>query len=153
MRISLDAAIERYGKIENGIWANEAEWCILFKVPNKISATWINSITGKPTTHIYLNKDLATPLSYAMTSIIEKNLISELKTFDGAFMIRDVREEPGLLSTHAYACGIDINAAENKLGSNPKMSPELVKCFKNCGFTWGGAFKRKDGMHFSLAWE
>jgi len=31
------------------------------------------------------------------------------------------------------------------------MSHELVQCFKDAGFDWGGDWTRPDGMHFQLA--
>jgi len=30
------------------------------------------------------------------------------------------------------------------------MSKELVSCFTDAGFDWGGTWERKDGMHFQL---
>jgi hypothetical protein len=31
------------------------------------------------------------------------------------------------------------------------MSPELVACFKDAGFDWGGEWSKPDGMHFQLS--
>jgi hypothetical protein len=30
------------------------------------------------------------------------------------------------------------------------MSLELVNCFADAGFSWGGYFKKPDGQHFQL---
>ena len=79
--------------------------------------------------------------------------MSELKTFDGCFCIRDVRAIPGQKSCHSYGLAIDINAAENGLNKQPKLTPEFVKCFTDEGWVWGGKWKRPDGMHFALGWE
>lgn len=151
MIMNLEKAKERYGEIKNGHWADEAKWCALHTPP--LALTWINTATGKRVEHIYINQDMIGPLDRALKNVIDRGLVDELKTFDGCFMVRDVRGEPGHLSCHCYALAIDINAAENQLGQEPKMSPELVKCFTDVGFAWGGNFHRKDGMHFSFAWE
>lgn len=153
MRLSFQDAAERYGPIEELVWRDEALWCVFYEVPVEVAHTWVNSATGKPVTHIYINRDIVGNLHQAVQNIIARGLVSELKTFDGCFSIRDVRAEPGRPSTHSVACAIDLNASENRLGQEPKLSEEFVKCFKDAGFTWGGDFKRKDGMHFSLAWE
>lgn len=143
----------RYGQIIDGKWGNEGLIMVVWAVPSPISASWINSATGKPTTHIYCNRDIINPLDNAIKDIIAKGLISELKTFDGCFSIRDVRGEKGKPSCHSYGLAIDINAATNRLGTPGDLSPELVKCFTDAGFDWGGNFKRKDPMHFSWAYE
>lgn len=148
--LDLVRAEERYGKIENGAWANETKWCVIIQVPEDIAEQWINSANRAPTRRIYCNRDMSGPLIRALGNVRDRGLIHELKTFDGCFNIRDVRGEPGRFSTHAYAMAIDINADENPLGSEPKMSPELVACFTDEGFIYGGTFKRKDGMHFQL---
>lgn len=146
--MTLEEAIHQYGPIEHGVWADETKHCSIFVVPEEISATWINSGTGLKCVHIYANNDLHAPLALALHNVIDRGLVGELKTFDGCLMQRDVRGLPGVVSTHSYAMSIDINAAENKLGEKPTMSPELVDCFGSAGFHWGGLFKRNDGMHF-----
>ena len=91
------------------------------------------------------------PLTQAFTNIIDRGLISQLKTWNGCF---NVRKKVGASSQslHSWGIAIDINAAWNAFGKTPTMSPELVQCFKDAGFEWGGDWKTtKDGMHFQLA--
>lgn len=100
---------------------------------------------------IYCNKDLIQPLSKAFKALIDTGAVNELKTWDGCFNIRKKR---GLnsLSLHSFGIAIDVNAFENGLGKEPKLSDKFVKCFTDNGFDWGGDWKsRKDGMHFQLS--
>jgi len=99
---------------------------------------------------IYCNRDMIEPLSKAFHNLIQTGYVNELKTWDGCFNIRKKR---GLssMSLHSWGIAIDVNAFENGLNQTPKLSPGFVKCFTDAGFTWGGTWKRKDGMHFELA--
>src|SRR5579875_3837882 len=135
--ITLEQAIARYGQIVNGVWANEAKFCTLLEVPPALQPTLINSATGKPTTHIYCNKDIEVYLLCALSNVVSRGLASELKTFDGCFEPRDIRGEPGKLSTHSYALAVDFNAKENPLGGPSRMPKELVQCFLDAQFVWG----------------
>lgn len=151
-----EAAKQRYGEIveQNGklVWQEEAKWMAMFKVPSGFER-WMNSASRRPVTQIYCNKDMHAPLQQALQNLLDRNLVSELKTFDGCFQLRMVRGTTSSLSTHSYGLAIDVNAAENGLNVEPKLSPEFVKCWTDAGFSWGGSFRRKDGMHFSWAWE
>lgn len=149
--ISLTDAVARYGPIVDGRWVDEAKHCVLVTVPSDLATTWINSATGKPTTHVYCNKDIAQALVQALCNVRERGLTAQLRTFDGCYEVRDIRGEPGKVSIHSYALGPDVNAATNRLGSAGDITPELVKCFTDEGFIWGGTFKRRDFMHFQLA--
>lgn len=40
---------------------------------------------------IYCNKDMVVPLSHAFNNLIQRGLVSELKTWDGCFNIRKKR--------------------------------------------------------------
>jgi len=93
------------------------------------------------------------PLAQALQNLLDRGLLCELESFDGCFCIRDVRALPGQRSLHSYGIAIDVNASENKLGEQPSLSADFVACFTDAGFTWGGNFHRKDGMHFSRGWE
>lgn len=99
---------------------------------------------------IYCNKDMVQPLAVAFNNLILRGFVNELKTWDGCFNIRKKR---GLqsMSLHSWGIAIDVNAFENGLGKEPKLSPGFVKCFTDAGFEWGGNWGRKDGMHFQLA--
>jgi len=99
---------------------------------------------------IFLNKDMLNPLRNALRTLICRNLTTELKTWDGVFVIRSKRALLSL-SLHSWAIAVDVNQAENQLNMIPKLSPKFVKCFTDCGFDWGGLWKRLDGMHFQLA--
>lgn len=122
----------------------ESKFMTLWDVPQDINLA-IPVIPNK----IYCNKDIVIPLEKAFRNIISKGLSKEIKTWDGCFNIRNKR---GLssLSLHSWGIAIDINAAWNGLGKKPTMSKELVQCFKDAGFTWGGDWTRLDGMHFEL---
>ena len=118
-------------------------WLVLWDVPAELEI-------GVIPKRIYCNKDLITPLREAFSNLINRGLVSELKTWDGCFNIRKKR---GLatMSLHSWAIAVDVNAFENGLNVEPKLSPEFVKCFTDAGFDWGGTWKRKDGMHFQLS--
>lgn len=98
---------------------------------------------------IYCNRDMVRPLHQAFLNVITRGLVDQLKTWDGCFNIRKKR---GAASTslHAWGVAIDINAAWNGFGKKPTMSAELVKCFTDAGFDWGGEWSKPDGMHFQL---
>lgn len=152
MIMSLVQARARYGAINNGVWGDESKWCSLIEIPAGLES-WINTLTGKPVAHVYCNNDMAPALLKALGLVISRGLASQLKTFDGCFMIRDVRAIPNQLSAHAYAGAIDLNASTNHLGTPGDISDELASCFTECGFIWGKRFKRCDPMHFSyLGW-
>ena len=148
--LSKSEAELRYGKIVDNKWEKETQFMVMYKVPQDIAANWINAATNKPTTRIYINKDMQAALDASLLALVETGCILELKTFDGCFNIRDVRGVPGTLSWHSYGLAIDLNAKENPLNKPPVLSAAFVKCFTDNGFVWGGAFSRKDGMHFQF---
>ena len=99
---------------------------------------------------IYCNKLLYPLLIEALKLVIFRGLESEIKTFDGCYNVRPIRGYKDIWSIHSWAIAIDINAKTNGLGKVGDMSPELVECFKSCGFDWGGDFERLDMMHMQL---
>lgn len=121
---------------------NEIKYMTLWDVPSHLEIGIIPK-------RLYCNKLMIGPLMQAFSNIIDRCLIDELKTWDGCF---NVRRKRGLksMSLHSWGIAIDINAAWNCLGKEPTMSKQLVKCFTDCGFEWGGNWSRKDGMHFQL---
>ncbi len=153
--LTREAAVERYGAIDFASlhWPMADQWIKLFSVPPGIFKQWKVLNTQVPVSHIACNMDIHRPLQMALDAVVMKSLTDELHTFDGAFNIRMVRGSTVLTSAHSYGLAIDINAAENPLGSPPVLSQELVSCFTRVGFDWGGNFHRMDGMHMSFCWE
>jgi hypothetical protein len=125
------------------ITANELKYMTVWDVP---AALELGVIPKK----LYCNKLMVEPLTKAFNNIINRNLISQLKTWDGCFNVRKKRGASSA-SLHSWGIAIDINAAWNGFGKKPTMSPELVKCFTDAGFDWGGVWSKPDGMHFQLS--
>jgi len=134
--ITSKQCLDRFGQPES------EKWMVLFDVPSEMEL-------GAIPKRIYCNKYLVEPLKRALLNIIQRGLVSQLKTWDGCFQIRKKR---GALShsLHSWGMAIDINAAWNAFGAKPTMSKELVACFTDAGFEWGGAWANPDGMHFQL---
>jgi hypothetical protein len=151
------AAVARYGEInfETKDWPNEHLWIVSYPIVSGMFPNWCVQDSKDPVKHILINRDIWAPLSIALDSILAKSLEGELHTFDGCLNIRPVRGTLHLPSTHSYGLALDLNAAENPLGSEtPKFTAAFIKCFTDQGFDYGGNFHgRKDPMHFSYAWE
>ena len=99
---------------------------------------------------IFINKDFQPILEQSLRNVINRGLASELKTWDGCFIIRTKRALTSL-SLHSWAIAVDLNREDNDLNMTPKLSKEFVKCFTDAGCEWGGTWVRKDGMHFQIA--
>ena len=118
------------------------KYMVLWDIPTKLE---LGVIPKK----LYCNRDLILPLQKALTNVIEHDLITQIKTWDGCFNIRRKRGASSS-SLHSWGIAIDINAAWNGFGKTPTMSKELVACFTEAGFDWGGYWSKPDGMHFQL---
>jgi len=99
---------------------------------------------------VYCNHILIPALRKAMANIAAKGIEAQVISWDGCFNIRNKRSGSSA-SLHSWGMAVDINAASNAYGEPPTMSEELVECFTDAGFEWGGVWKKPDGMHFQLA--
>lgn len=119
------------------------KFMVMWDVPTELEI-------GQIPKRIYCNRDLIGPLSQAFKNLIDRGVVNQLKSWDGCFNIR--KKRGGTTSSlHSWGIAIDVNAAWNGFGKKPTMSPEMVKCFTDAGFTWGGTWSKPDGMHFQLS--
>ena len=123
--------------------ADEGKYMMLWDVPAHLEL-------GVIPKRLYCNRAMIAPLTASFENIINRGLVSQLRTWEGCCNIRKKRGASSQ-SLHAWGIAIDINAAWNGFGKKPTMSPELVKCFTDAGFDWGGLWSKPDGMHFQLA--
>lgn len=115
----------------------------LWDVPNPLEI-------GVIPKRLYCNRDLVAPLHEAFSNLILRDKAKELVTFDGCFNIR--RKRVGVTpSLHSWGLAVDVNAAWNRLGRKPTLTPGFVQCWTDAGFEWGGTWRIPDGMHFQLA--
>lgn len=116
---------------------------------------------------LYCHPKIVEPLKLAFKALIERGFVGELKTWDGCYNFRPIRGYEAkytkaladnnlelsvkYLSIHSWGVAVDVNAFENGLKQQPKLTHGFVQCFKDAGFDWGGDWKRLDGMHFQLS--
>lgn len=115
---------------------------------------------GKRLTRLRCHRLVADSLTRILTRIgkevpAETIRRCQLDQFGGIYNFR-IKRAGRTLSTHAYACAIDLAAALNGFkvvyGSRPNMMPmQVVKIFEAEGWVWGGLWSNGDAMHFQAA--
>lgn len=134
-------------------WA--AKWLTTIVPPYRMVLAWDKKAVVKKIT---VNKGCAAELLAALTGIRDlygtQSAIEAagMHLFGGVFNFR-LKRGGKTLSTHARACGIDLNPDANGQGSAGNMPPSVVAIFEAQGATWGGRWsgKSKDPMHFQFA--
>jgi hypothetical protein len=116
---------------------------VIYDVPSHLEIGFIPK-------RIYCNKDLVMSLNKALNTVVLRGYADLITSWDGCFNIRKKRGASSS-SLHSWGLAIDINAAHNSFGAKPSMNKNLVKCFTDNGFDWGGYWTKPDGMHFQLA--
>ncbi len=95
---------------------------------------------------VQCHKLLAPVLVNVFTLLQAQGLTTGLK-YDGCFVPRHKMWDPSKdLSVHSWGIAIDLNAAQNQVGTAGKFDPQLIRIFAEHGFYWGGHFG--DPMHF-----
>ncbi|MBP6748146.1 MAG: M15 family metallopeptidase [Xanthomonadaceae bacterium] len=71
----------------------------------------------------------------------------------GGFNYRIMRGS-ARLSMHSWSCAVDFDSARNRFGdTTPNFAsiPQVLEAFDAEGWTWGGRWRRPDGMHWQAA--
>lgn len=117
---------------------------------------------GSPIKKIRVHKHCAESLLRVFAKLLESATMLDRKNpqkvldgagvsiFGGAVMYRLMRGG-NQLSMHSYGCAIDLDPARNGLGDqtpNFAQYPWVIDAFRSEGWTWGGNWSRKDGMHW-----
>ena len=99
---------------------------------------------------VYGHRIIEGSLRQALQNVCDRGLARQFVTFDGCVCVRPKTSGNGW-STHSWGISIDVNAATNGYGAQPRMSADFVRCFTDVGFEWGGSWRTPDGMHFQFA--
>lgn len=104
-----------------------------------------------PKSTICIHKHFRPLLEAALKELLVMNLHTEIKTVDEDFHIRMIHGSTGVMSVHSWGAALDMNAAQNPLGSSGAWSNAFLTVMRKhhiyCGQDWEGL---KDPMHFSL---
>jgi hypothetical protein len=110
-----------------------------------------NDFPWFPAAGMYVHKDFKPRLHSAFSELQQKGLHREIRSFDGAFDIRTVRGSDTALSIHSWGAAIDMNAADNPVGTAGTWTCSFLEVMLLngifCGQNWVG---RKDPMHFAM---
>lgn len=104
--------------------------------------------------NIHCNYKIHEPLKDAFDEIEGLGFAEDVIFWGGSFNPRLIRGSTDRISRHAWGIAFDLNPQYNQYGKEPAAVGEngtvlnLIDVFKKYGFTWGGLFTRKDGMHF-----
>lgn len=125
-------------------WPNQ----ILTKVqlPAPLPLAWqMDRMVRSISCHI----SVASSLGSVLAEIHDAGLWPEVRSYGGCYAWRTQRGAMKL-STHSWAIAVDLDCADgrNRRGSEPVMHPAIVEAFDVAGWTWGGRFDIKDGMHW-----
>jgi hypothetical protein len=92
-------------------------------------------------------------LQAALDQIVDDELahLIDPDDYGGCYVPRHIDwTSAASLSMHAWGIAIDMNVSANGLGRDPQLDSRVVEAFTTRGFSWGGDWRRPDGMHFEL---
>ena len=145
---SYDEIYEIFGDpLQAGWWKANGAFCA---VPAELNHAFPYNHQRTGVHGFWCHRKMVGPFQAAYKNIVDSGLANELESYDGCHNLRNIRGGDKL-SLHSFAIAVDHNALTNPLGAEPRMGCRLVTCFTIEGFTYGGSFKRKDGMH--LEWS
>lgn len=105
-----------------------------------------------PVRTIWCHKVLAPELASTLREVRDKGLHTTIQRWGGCYNWRAIRGDLSTLSTHAWGISLDLDPHEDPLGDTKiDQDMRLVKLMEDRGWTWGGRFRRKDGMHYQGA--
>ena len=116
----------------------KSKYCEMWEISKDFSWTKDVLVYGKPWNKVYINKDFKKRLSVAFTNLEKAGLHKEIKTFDGCYVLRQVRGK-NAISLHSWAMAIDFNSETEKLGQEyTNWSGQFIGIMKAAGIYWGG---------------
>jgi hypothetical protein len=155
--LSSTQLIAKYGNPVSDTATFEANWMIMWNMPDDIHVL----IPHLPKV-IYLNKDIVVKTEAVLRALIAAGVHTEIKTYDGCFVIRDQRGSTSI-SSHAFGISFDLNAAWNpfKIRTTEtdaqwavvrsqivKWSPQFLQVWRDAGWFCGADWNHRiDGMH------
>jgi hypothetical protein len=96
-----------------------------------------------------IHKEVAPSLEEALKEIERKGWSNKIKTFEGGYYPRFVRNSRINLSSHSYGTAVDINAASNPQGNNALPDQyDIDSVMKKHGWYWGINFPTVDPHHW-----
>ena len=146
----------------------QPEWytsvpCRVFFSKNPDYAKKLTSVTYNGKTYNNIHKDVKDSLLIVLKKLDDKKLLSFVQSIDSGWYVRDVRNEDGNLSGHAFALSIDVNSStfpqgdkgfkdyENAIKAGDKKALVVKEFIDSNLFNWGGNFtKTKDAHHFTI---
>ena len=134
--------LARYGNPISAPKIFIAKWITLWTVPEDIR------LKIPLPFHFEINKDIQVPLEKTYRALITKGFHTEIKTWDGCFVIRTQRYSDSI-SMHSFALALDHNSRQNPLNGKVTWTEGFLNVWRAGGWICGADFhSRTDGMHF-----
>lgn len=134
----------------------ESDNIIRVKTPWKLVTAWDFS----PVSTIPIHKNCADSLERVFDQIWESSnknqrIINDwgMNLYAGGYNYRMMRGG-SRLSMHSWGCAVDFDSARNSFGDttpNFENIPAVLDAFASEEWTWGGRWRKPDGMHWQAA--
>jgi hypothetical protein len=120
----------------------------VIQLPAPLPLSWDRQLT---VTRLRVHRKLVAAFTGAFESIhADPEAWASLGDTGGAYAWRPQRGAKKL-SRHSWAIAVDLDVAENPMGSKGRMHPAVIAAFAAHGFEWGGSWRtRRDPMHFEF---
>lgn len=134
----------------------ESAHIVHIKPPWKLVTAW----DFMPVNRIRIHKNCSESLQRILLKIWKSSGEDQLKInewgmnlYAGGFSFRLMRGS-SRLSMHSWGCAIDFDPARNAFGDHtPNFAsiPAVIEAFSSEKWTWGGNWRKPDGMHWQAA--